>query len=121
MWPTSDDDRAVVPLHPLDLPIFRNLETVDFHYVFLWYDPEWFRYTDDFNEQDATKLWRQNIVFAAARLAMYVPQLSCMTITQRPMMWAGVHGIRYGVRKECAELLVPSSFEFELALVIPRY
>lgn len=116
VWPTSTEDRGIVPLEPPNLPICKSLETVDFQYASLEYGSDWFKHTDDFNGQYVTTLWRQNIVLAAARLAMYMPKLRRMTVSQRPMMWAGMHGLHYSVHDECAYLVVKSSFEFELSV-----
>lgn len=113
LWPACAEDRGIVPLHPPDIPVYANLEMVDFHYTSLMYETEWFKYTDDFNDQEVTRQWRYNIALAAARLATYMPNLRRMIVSQRPMMWAGSHNLRYEVRKGRAEVVFESSFEFK--------
>lgn len=120
VWPASVEDRGIVPLQPPGLPICKSLERVDFHYASIRYGSDWFKHTDDFNGQYETTLWRHNIVFAAARLAMYMPKLRRMTISQRPMMWAGMHCVIYSVRGEDAYLVVKSSFDFELPVWVVK-
>lgn len=113
VWPVGPEDRSITPLREPDIPVYQLLETVDFHYTSLNYRVEWYKDNDDFNDQEVTRLWRQNVAFAAARLAAYMPRLRRMTVTQRPMMWAGKHGLRYEVREGRAELVFSSSFEFK--------
>lgn len=113
LWPASAEDRGIVPLHAPDMPLCGELETLDLHYTSLMYETEWFKNTDDFNDQEVTRLWRHNIALAAARLAAHMPGLRLMTVSQRPLMWAGKHSLRYEVRGERAAVVFASSFEFE--------
>lgn len=113
LWPSCAEDRGIVPLHAPDMPECERLETVHLHYASLMYETEWFKDSSDFNDQEVTKLWRHNIALAAARLAAHMPGLRLMTVTQRPLMWAGKHGLRYEVRGERAEVVFSSSFGFE--------
>ncbi|SPO02819.1 uncharacterized protein DNG_05494 [Cephalotrichum gorgonifer] len=113
VWPASSEDRGIVPLNPPDLPVYKYLETVDFHYASFMYKSDWYKDSHDFNDQEVTRQWRQNIAFSAARLAMYMPSLRRMTISQRPTMWAGKHRLRYEVGDEGAEIVFSSSFEFK--------
>ena len=83
VWPAGPEDRGITPLRDPDIPVYRNLETVDFHYASLNYRIEWYKDTEEFNDQEVTRLWRQNVAFAAARLAAYMPRLRRMTVTQR--------------------------------------
>jgi len=113
VWPASEVDDKEPFLKCPKIPMYPQLETLHVSYGSIYYKSEWYKDVTDVNEHEDTIKFRQCISLAAARLANHMPRLKELSIIQRPMMWAGKHGLEYVVSEGATTLTWTSTFQFQ--------